>query len=140
MKTLFMIFLLTLLASCGSGGGGSSADVKTGNGDTPDIIFPEDDEDKIYEYRLIVNGVAGTSFASVAYRDFGGADQAMTPWSYVINASQTQNIAIFGRSIYWQVQKNGGGDLNLVITRDGVEVQNVTITDDGVTEILTDNI
>lgn len=135
MKTLLMILLLTLLASCGSGGGGSSS-----NNSPTDPIAPIDLTDTIHEYRLIVNGVQGTSFASVAYRDFGGADQAMTPWTYTIDASQTANIPIFGRSVYWQIQKQSGGDLNIRITKDGVEIKNVTITTDGTTEILTDNI
>lgn len=131
MKNLIYILILVFLTACGSSGGGGYAQ---------DPIAPNDPQDQIFEYRLIANGVAGTSFSSTAYRDFGGADQAQTNWNYTLTASQTENIAVYGRTIYWQVNKTGGGNLNVIITKDGVEVQNVTITNNGQTEILTEGI
>ena len=133
MRTITLI-LLFILASCGSGGGGSSS------GGGTNVTIPRDDQDTIYEYRLFVEGQAGTSMASEAIQNFGDPDQANLAYNWTLDPSESKNIAIFGRSAFWQVQKTGGGDLTIRLVRDGIEVSREVLTTNGQVTTLTDNI
>lgn len=133
MKSFLLILSLVFLVSCGKGGSSGAV--------SPSVpVAPIDDQDTIHTYQLIITGAVGTHFESVATRDFGGADHVSSNWFNTLDNSQLSTITIFGRSAHWQIYKTNGGDLNLKILKDGVEVVNENLTQNNQTVILTDNI
>lgn len=131
MKNLLMMLILIISVACGKSNGGGSSD------DVPTPITPVD---VVYEYRIYVVGDQGTSFVSNATVNFGESDQSSTVFSYTIDQTLTQNIAVFGKSIFWEIQKTSGSDIEVFITRDGVEVSRQTISQDNVVITISNNI
>lgn len=133
MKKLFLLLMLITLVACN--GGGSSGGSSTAEAPIPENL------DEVYEYRLFVRGAAGSQFVSLATRNFGDADMADVLYSYTLDASQSIDNAVFGRSIYWNIERvAGSGDIEIYITKDGVEVARDVLTFDGETAVLSEGI
>lgn len=132
MKNLLIAFMLTLLASCGSGGGSSSGSAGDPNN--------HGGSEEVFTYDIRIEGVAGASVTSNLVLNFGASDQSSNPVVVTLDASQLSGGTFFGRNIFWEVQSTSNNAVTVKILKDGVEVKSETLTVNGQVVTLTDNL
>lgn len=131
MKTLFLIFMLTMITACGGGAGGSAKVAPSAGTETiPEVV---------YTYEIRIEGAEGASIASSLILNMGKDNQDNQTVIVTVDNSELMAATFFGNNIFWEVYNSGNSDVTVRILKDGVEVKSEVITSTQ-TKTLRDNL